>query len=124
MSENKEPDYGNGKICYIEIPTDDIQASSEFYQSVFGWNVRTRGDGSTAFDDGVGQISGTWKLNRKPSVSPSLTIFIMVDSVEETMKKIADKGGKIIRPIGSDAPEITAYFSDPYGNELGLYQNP
>ena len=28
------------------------------------------------------------------------------------------------QPIGDDAPEITARFSDPFGNVLGLYQNP
>jgi len=27
-----------------------------------------------------------------------------------------------VQPIGADAPEITARFSDPAGNVLGLYQ--
>ena len=31
-------------------------------------------------------------------------------------------GGKIVQPVGVDAPEITARFSDPAGNVLGLYQ--
>ncbi len=39
---NDHPTLGNGKICYLEIPTDDIQHSSEFYQKVFGWQVRRR----------------------------------------------------------------------------------
>jgi uncharacterized protein len=29
-----------------------------------------------------------------------------------------------VQPIGADAPEITARFSDPAGNVLGLYQQP
>jgi hypothetical protein len=29
-----------------------------------------------------------------------------------------------VQPIGMDAPEITARFSDPAGNVLGLYQEP
>ncbi len=33
-------------------------------------------------------------------------------------------GGKIVQPIGMDSPEITARFSDPAGNVLGLYQQP
>jgi len=41
-----EPTLGNGKICYIEIPAVDIERSVAFYQEVFGWNIRTRGDGS------------------------------------------------------------------------------
>ncbi len=117
-----EPTLGNGKICYIEIPSDDIDASVAFYQNVFGWNVRSRGDGSRAFDDGVGQVSGTWRLGRPPMTEVGLLIYIMVDSVAETIDKVTANGGQIVQPIGGDAPEITARFTDPAGNVLGLYQ--
>jgi predicted enzyme related to lactoylglutathione lyase len=118
------PTYGNGKICYIQMPTTDIARSAEFYRRVFGWNIRQRSDGSTAFDDGVGQVSGTWVLSRPPSVTPGLLIYIMVDSVAATIETIVANGGEIVQPIGADAPEITARFRDPGGNVLGLYQNP
>jgi len=123
MSENKQPTLGNGKICYIEMPAADVNASAEFYKSIFGWNIRTRGDGSVSFDDGVGQVSGTWVLNRKPMTEVGLLIYIMVDSVATTIDKVTAKGGVIVQPIGGDAPEITARFKDPAGNILGLYQH-
>jgi predicted enzyme related to lactoylglutathione lyase len=123
MSENKNPTLGNGKICYIEIPAVDINASANFYQEVFGWNVRTRGDGHLAFDDGVGQVSGTWILGRSPMQEVGLLIYIMVDSVAATIGKVTAAGGVIVQPIGADAPEITARFTDPAGNILGLYQD-
>ena len=44
------PTLGNGKICYVQIPTDDIPRSAAFYSGVFGWSIRKRGDGATAFD--------------------------------------------------------------------------
>lgn len=119
-----EPTYGNGKICYVEIPATDIARSIEFYQTVFGWNVRRRGDGQAAFDDGVGQVSGTWVMNRPPSEAPGLLLYIMVDSVADTIEKITASGGELVQPIGADAPEITARFRDPGGNILGLYQQP
>jgi predicted enzyme related to lactoylglutathione lyase len=119
-----EPTLGNGKICYVEIPAVDIERSVTFYQEVFGWNIRTRGDGSRAFDDGVGQVSGAWRLGRKPMTEAGLLIYIMVDSVATTIEKIENSGGTIVQPIGADAPEITARFADPAGNILGLYQNP
>jgi len=114
----------NGKICYIEMPATDITRSSAFYESVFGWNIRRRGDGSIAFDDGVGEVSGTWVTGRPPSPQPGLLIYIMVDSVEAAIQKILAQGGEIVQPIGADAPEITARFRDPGGNVLGLYQHP
>jgi len=119
-----EPTMGNGKICYVEIPSQDIDASVAFYQGVFGWNVRTRGDGSRSFDDGVGQVSGAWRLDRRPMTDVGLLIYIMVDSVAQTIDKVTAHGGRIVQPIGGDAPEITARFADPTGNVLGLYQAP
>jgi predicted enzyme related to lactoylglutathione lyase len=118
------PTMAKGKICYIEFPATDIQRSSEFYKKVFGWNLRMRGDGAIAFDDSVGEVSGTWVLGRPPSLQPGLLIYIMVDSVAETAKTIVAIGGEIVQPIGADAPEISARFRDPGGNVIGLYQQP
>ena len=118
------PTYGNGKICYIEFPARDLARSAEFYRQVFGWNVRTRGDGHTAFDDSVGEVSGTWVTGRPPASSPGLLVYVMVDSVAATIDKIVAAGGEIVQPMGADAPEITARFRDPGGNVIGLYQEP
>ena len=119
-----EPKLGNGKICYVEIPAIDIARSIEFYQAVFGWQVRRRGDGKAAFDDGVGEVSGTWVTGRPPSGEPGLLLYIMVDSVEKTIEALIAHGGELVQPIGADAPEITARFRDPAGNIIGLYQEP
>ena len=88
------PTRGNGKICYVEIPATDIQRSAEFY------------------------------LGRPAAEAPGLLIYVMVDSVIEAVAAIIGNGGEIARPIGADAPEITARFRDPAGNVLGLYQEP
>ena len=118
------PTYGNGKICYIEMPATDVARSADFYQRVFGWTVRQRGNGSTAFDDTVGEVSGTWVLGRPPQSQPGLMVYIMVDSVAATVEAVIANGGEIVQPIGADAPEITARFRDPGGNVIGLYQEP
>jgi predicted enzyme related to lactoylglutathione lyase len=118
------PTLATGKICYVEIPATDIARSADFYRNVFGWNIRTRGDGNTAFDDSVGEVSGTWVLGRAPSTQAGILLYIMVDSVAEALNEIVKNGGKVVQPIGADAPEITARFSDPAGNLIGLYQQP
>ena len=118
------PTFGNGKICYIEMPAKEIARSADFYQRVFGWNIRKRGDGSTVFDDAVGEVSGTWIVGRPPAAAPGLLVYVMVDSVAATVEAIVANGGEIVQPIGVDAPEITARFRDPGGNVIGLYQQP
>jgi hypothetical protein len=118
------PTLANGKICYIEIPANDIGRSAEFYEIVFGWRIRRRSDGSVAFDDTTGEVSGTWVCGRPPMAAPGLLIYLMVDSVAATIDAVIAQGGELVQPIGADAPEITARFRDPAGNVLGLYQQP
>jgi len=118
------PTSRNGKICYLEMPATDIRRSAQFYEKVFGWRIRRRGDGALAFDDTTGEVSGTWIVGRPPAASPGLLFYIMVDSVANAADLVVVNGGEIVQPIGADAPEITARFRDPGGNIIGLYQEP
>jgi len=118
------PTLSNGKICYLEIPTTDIDRSVRFYEGVFGWKTRRRGDGATAFDDGVGEVSGAWVTGRPSSPNPGLLLYVMVDSLTATVEAVTAHGGRIVQPVGVDSPELTARFADPDGNVLGLYQEP
>jgi predicted enzyme related to lactoylglutathione lyase len=85
---------------------------------------RKRGDGSLAFDDGVGEVSGTWVKGRPPMSDVGILIYIMVDNAADAVRKVVAAGGEITQPLGMDAPEITARFRDPGGNVFGIYQNP
>jgi uncharacterized protein len=87
------PTFANGKICYIEVPATDIARSSNFYKQVFGWNIRKRGDGSTSFDDTIGEVSATCVLGRPPGVTPGLLFYAMVDSVASTINAIVANSG-------------------------------
>jgi predicted enzyme related to lactoylglutathione lyase len=118
------PTLANGKICYVELPALDVGRSAAFYGKVFGWRTRKRGDGRTAFDDSVGEVSGTWVVGRKAWSEPGLLFYIMVDSVAAAIDAVVANGGVLVQPIGADALEITARFKDPAGNVIGLYQEP
>jgi len=116
------PNDRTGKICYIEIPASDITESAQFYQQVFGWHTRQRSDGSTAFDDTVGEVSGTWVLGTPPLTNPGLLVFIMVADAATTIEAIIAAGGSIVQPVNPDEHEVYAHFRDPAGNVLGIYQ--
>jgi uncharacterized protein len=118
------PTRTNGKICYVEVPATDVARSADFYDKVFGWRIRQRGDGQTAFDDSTGEVSGTWVVGRPAATKPGLLFYIMVDSVAAACDVVVANGGEIVQPIGADAPEVTARFRDPAGNVIGLYQEP
>lgn len=116
------PDNAHGKICYIELPALDVPKSSAFYSALFGWKTRTRGDGSLAFDDAIGQVSGTWVTGRPSSGTPGILIYIMVNSVEKTLAAVTANGGEIAMPLTEIGPMVIARLRDPAGNVLGLYE--
>jgi uncharacterized protein len=120
---SKKPTFGHGKICYLIIPAADAKQSADFYQNVFSWNIRQDNTGQWSFDDGVGEVSGTWVTDRKPNTEPGVDIHIMVDNAAKTINKIVAEGGTIIRPIEVNTREITASFADPAGNVFGIYQH-
>lgn len=111
----------HGKICYVELPAAGPARSAEFYRAVFGWTIRTRGDGATAFDDGV-EVSGAFVEGRPPAQDPGFRVYVMVADAAATLEKIRADGGDVVEPVHPGAPEIVALFRDPGGNLLGIYQ--
>jgi predicted enzyme related to lactoylglutathione lyase len=120
---DNEPTYGNGKICYLEIPAGDVHISSAFYHDVFGWKIRTNNEGNPSFDDGVNQVSGTWVAGAKPAGDAVIIISVMVDDIYDTISLVEKYGGKIILAVDENISEKFARFTDPYGNIMGLYQH-
>ena len=118
------PNYRTGKICYIEIPATDVEVSAKFYGRAFGWQTRQRGDGSTAFDDTVNEVSGTWVLGRPIAAEPGLMVYIMVASAARAIEAVRSAGGQIVHQVDPNAREVVATFRDPAGNLLGIYQQP
>jgi hypothetical protein len=50
----------------------------------------------------------------------------MVDSITESLKQIEEAGGKVVTPRTEIGPGMGAFaaFTDPVGNEFGLYEEP
>jgi uncharacterized protein len=117
------PTLEPGKICYVQIPASDLARSVEFYETVFSWNIRRRGDGEVAFDDTVNEVSGAWVTGRPPSAEPGLLIYVLVESVERTLERIVAAGGEVVTPPKLHGEgEAFATFRDPAGNVLGIFQ--
>ena len=115
----------HGKICYLEIPANAAPDAADFYSRIFGWKVRTRGDGELAFDDGAG-VSGTWVKEGDRTPDERTRVYIMVDEIAAALQQIQAAGGRVLTPrreIGSGLGAFAA-FADPVGNEFGLYEEP
>lgn len=127
MSTTSPVTSPHGRICYLEIPATHPEQSAKFYHDVFGWMLRRHDDGSIAFDDSNAPgrcVSGMWVTGRPPLDTIGIVISIMVTDAEKTIEKILHHGGEIVRPLGFNPKEKIAWFKDPGGNILGIYQEP
>ena len=119
------PTLGNGKICYLEIPATDVARSADFYNKVFGWEIRQRGDGATAFDDGVGEVSGAFVVGRPAGGGAGVDGLHLGRDAAATVEAIVANGWRDCAGDRWGCPrEITARFRDPGGNVMGIYQEP
>jgi predicted enzyme related to lactoylglutathione lyase len=62
---------------------------------------------------------------RPISRDPGLLPYIWVDSIEETLERVASEGGHVVEAQHPDQPGSTCWiatFRDPAGNMIGLYQ--
>ena len=72
----------------------------------------------------MGEVSGTFVTDRPAAAEPGFLIYIMVADVRAALNAVTAAGGKPVHLAGSATGEVFAWFSDPGGNVLGIYQQP
>ena len=116
------------RVTHFEIYTDNPEAVRPFYEEVFDWKFNKFEGGpieywliTTAPDNEPG-INGGLTRPREGQ-SPGTLNTIAVSSLEQTIKKIEQRGGKICVPKVA-IPKIgwLAYAEDPAGNVFGIIE--
>lgn len=117
------PDNRHGKVCYLIMPSNDPQQSADFFATVFDWQVRSHGDGTLAFDDATGHVSGMWVTDRPAVADPGVEVHIMVRDAEAARESIVANGGSLVWQSDPAEGERYGTFRDPSGNLLGYYEH-
>jgi uncharacterized protein len=121
-------------VVHFEIPADDVARAKEFYRSVFDWQLQdmpdmdytvartTEVDEATQMPTSAGAINGG--LVPRSSETPAPVLTIDVESVDQALKQVEAAGGRVVRER-TEIPGMGAfaYFTDPEGNTLGLWEN-
>jgi uncharacterized protein len=124
----------SGKIVHFEIPFDDGDRARKFYADAFGWNVQAIPDlqytmastGPTSAD-GVPQEAGFINGGMSSREFASLkgpTVTVEVEDIDAALENIEQLGGS--KAVGRTAVAdmgFSAYFTDPEGNLIGLWEN-
>ena len=109
----------NLKIVYLELPTDNLATTKNFYTNLFGWTFQDYGPTYAAFS-GSGTEGG---FNADPAEHTKAPLpVIESENLEQTEQAILKAGGKITLPIFSFPGGRRFHFTDPAGNELAVMQ--
>jgi len=120
-------------VVHFELPTDDLSRAQSFYRDAFGWKLNAMPEmgyvlASTAEVDEQGRpsqpgaINGGMLARGEPVSAPSITIGVA--SVDQALARIEQLGGSVVQgrqAVGSMG--FAAYFRDPEGNVLGLWES-
>ncbi len=114
------------RVVHFEIHADDVERCSNFYKTVFDWQI-TRWPGPeeyllvTTGPDNKPGINGGIMKRRDPKGNVYNTIE--VDNLDEYTAKIISNGGANVVPK-MEIPGVgwLAYFTDTDGNIFGVAQ--
>jgi predicted enzyme related to lactoylglutathione lyase len=123
------------KVVHFEIPVDDLERAKNFYSSVFGWtldtmpmdggeytSIRTTDvDPETQMPTEPGAINGG--MMERTEQTPAPVITIDVEGIDDALKMIESEGGSTVTPrTAIPGMGAYAYFKDPDGNVIGLWE--
>lgn len=122
----------SGRVVHFEIPYDDGDRARTFYESAFGWQLMSMPDmGYTLVMSGpsgdqgpteAGFINGGMMQRQGDFSAPN--VVIDVENIEAALAAINEAGGSTVaerHAIGDMG--FSAYFRDPEGNVLGLWES-
>jgi uncharacterized protein len=122
----------SGRIVHFEIPFEDGDRARGFYREAFGWSVQempemnyTMVSSGPSGDQGPtepGFINGgLFKRDQGPASGP--VVVVDVESIDSSLKQIERLGGSTVvskEPVADMG--FVAYFKDPEGNIIGLWE--
>ncbi|PVH85434.1 hypothetical protein DL98DRAFT_583530 [Cadophora sp. DSE1049] len=131
-----------GSITWTEIPATDMSRVQKFYSDVFGWTyvgmppmLDANGEPTFVMYNKGTTNGGFVKVEPEDLLSAALhpgndekkklsvRNTITVDSVDESLKKVEEAGGKLYIPkvqLPNDMGFV-AYFTDSENNVMGLW---
>jgi hypothetical protein len=126
--ERKKKENKMNRVTHFEIYSEDPEAVQPFYRDVFGWKFHKFEGGPSEYwlvttgDDKEPGINGGMTRPREGQSAGTLNT-VAVKSLDQTMKKLEQRGGKMSVPkMAIPTVGWLAYAADPAGNVFGIIE--
>jgi len=107
------------RIDYIELPVTDLAAAKQFYTAAFGWEFNDYGPDYAGIQGPDGEVGG---LNPRGEVrrgGPLVLLFS--EDLDASVVAVREAGGQIVNGPYEFPGGRRFHFTDPSGNELGVW---
>lgn len=118
-----------GRISWLDLTVPDAVATRDFYQAVVGWSAREiemedaggrYSDYVLSTDDGNGVAGVCHARGVNRGLPLAWMIYLPVGDLAESLRRVGEGGGAVIRSGGSDGESAYAVIRDPVGAYLAL----
>jgi len=121
--------HAPGSFCWVELGTTDQSGAKSFYSSLFGWVPADYPMGSdesySMFKLNGGKTAGAYTMRpaEQAMVPPHWSLYVAVDSAQDTAAKAGELGGKVIEgPFDVMTLGRMAVIQDPAGAVFCIFQ--
>ncbi|WP_444995649.1 VOC family protein [Aliikangiella sp. IMCC44359] len=109
------------KINYVEFPVKNIGDTKSFFSKVFGWTFIDYGDEYCAVSNAA-LDAGFYLSNLSMKTEKGSALIILYSAnLEESLQKVIEAGGEIVKPIFSFPGGRRFQFYDVNGNEFAVW---
>jgi len=118
-------DLPSGTPIWVDLTSPDVQASTRFYGSLFGWDAEDLGEQAghyTMFRKG-GKMVAAASPPMAPGTPPVWTTYIATDDAKATADKVRAAGGTVVmEPFEVMDAGSMAVFQDSAGAFFSVWQ--
>lgn len=120
---NDAPDRAehDRRIDYIEFRVADLARSRAFYGAAFGWRFTDYGPTYCGFSDG--RLEGGFSTGEEPVPAGGPLVVLYALDLAAAERRVADAGGRIVKPIFAFPGGRRFHFADPDGYELAVWSD-
>lgn len=114
----------DGLFCWHELVTTDALAATKFYTELLGWSVIENpmpGGGGTYRMLRQGDVMVGGLMAAPPGVPSGWLVYVAVEDIDATAKKITSSGGKLMVPP-TTVPDMLRFACaiEPQGAAFGI----
>jgi predicted enzyme related to lactoylglutathione lyase len=106
-------------IDYVELTVRDLPAAKRFYAAAFGWQFNDYGAEYAGIKGVDGEAGGLRQASDVRTGGPLVVLYSK--DLEKTLQAVRAAGGKIVREPFAFPGGRRFHFTDPSGNELGVW---